>query len=233
MPPAPLPPRFFAAAPVLLVLAGLAGPAVAQIRSIEEQRGGAWLYRAGQARERTACILETERPDGTVGGQVRLAILNQPFEFHLSLRDRRWRIPPGTTGLVRLEVEGYGTAPYHSTQRARQGGPDRIMVDLADNPQGAARILDALRHGRRLVATLPDGQAIAAPLGGTVALVGRLLDCFQRRIVPRQQQRQRSAMPFGGLSVTRDGGGSSAPSAAPPPQPAARDPLGPSVPTAR
>ncbi len=104
------------------------------------------------------------------------------------------------------------------------------MVDLAENPQGAARILDALRHGRRLVATLPDGQAIAAPLGGTAALVGRLLDCFQRRILARQQRQPRPAMPRGGVSVTRGGTVSPPPAA---PQPVARDPLGPSVPTAR
>jgi hypothetical protein len=166
---------------------GGAAPAAAQIRSIEEQRGGAWLYRAGQARERTACILETDSPAGAAaGGHVRFALLNRPFEFQMSVRDLRWRIPPGATGTVRVEVEGGGvpSGGYASTQRAQQAGPDRLVVDLAPNPDGAARILDALRQGRRLGITMPDGQVVAAGLGGTEPLVRRFLDCFHQRIMP-------------------------------------------------
>lgn len=179
-------PRLAAA---LLVLAAavlaLPEPAAAQMRSLEEQRAGAWLYRAGRTRERTACILETERPAGTAGGHVRLAMLNQPFEFHLSLRDLRWRIPPGTTGLVRLEIEG-APVPYSAVLRAEQAGPDRIEVDLASAPDSAARILDALRRGNRLTARMPDGQLIGALLGGTAALVDRFYDCFRRRLMPHR-----------------------------------------------
>jgi hypothetical protein len=103
-----------------------AAPAAAQIRSIEEQRGGAWLYRAGHARERTACILETDSPAGVAaGGHVRFALLNRPFEFQMSVRDLRWRIPPGATGTVRIAVEGGGvpSGAYASAQRAQQAGP--------------------------------------------------------------------------------------------------------------
>ncbi|GGG16990.1 hypothetical protein GCM10010964_01570 [Caldovatus sediminis] len=191
---APVPGR----AAVLLALAAAAAlpapPAAAQLRSIEEQRAGAWLYRAGRTGERTACILETERPAGTLGGHVRLAMLNQPFEFHLSLRDLRWRIPPGTTGLVRLEIEG-GATRYGANLRARQAGPDRTEVDLAGDPEGAARILAALRAGQRLSVRMPDGQVIGAPLAGTAVLVGRFHDCFRRRLMPRQTRAAAPATP--------------------------------------
>ncbi|MBW8269369.1 hypothetical protein [Caldovatus aquaticus] len=166
----------------------LPAPGAAQMRSIEEQRAGAWLYRTGQVRERAACILESERPAGTAGGHVRLAMLSQPFAFRLSLRDLRWRIPPGTTGLVRLEIEG-GPAPYGAVLRAAQAAPDRIEVDLSAAPDSAARILAALRQGHRLTVRLPDGQVIAAPLDGTAALVDRFHDCFRRRVLPHHARR--------------------------------------------
>lgn len=177
-----------------------AAPAAAQIRSIEEQRGGAWLYRAGHARERTACILETDSPAGVAaGGHVRFALLNRPFEFQMSVRDLRWRIPPGATGTVRIAVEGGGvpSGAYASAQRAQQAGPDRVVVDLAPNPDGAARILDALRQGRRLGITMPDGQVVAAGLGGMEPLVRRFLNCFHQRIVPPSAP-TRHAAPRGG-----------------------------------
>ncbi len=200
-----------------------APPAAAQLRSIEEQRLGAWLYRTGRTQTaRTACILETERPAGTLAGHVRLAMLNQPFEFHLSLRDLRWRIPPGTAGIVRLEIEG-GATPYRANLRARQAGPDRTEVDLASNPDGAARFLAALAAGQRLTARMPDGQVISAPLAGTAVLVQRLHDCFRRRLMPRQTRAGTAPSPHGGPMLVP------VPSPAPP---EATGPAGPPVATA-
>jgi hypothetical protein len=156
-----------------------AGPAAARTRTLEEARAGAWHYRAalGPAPDaRRYCILENAAADGT--GHLRIVLASRPYDAHVSLRNARWRVAPGTRGTVRIEVD----ALYASTQRVREAGRHEVSVELADNPEGAARLLHAIARGQRITLTIPGGPVATAGLAGTSALVRRLLDCFERHI---------------------------------------------------
>lgn len=113
-----------------------------------------------------------------IGDGSGVAYAIQPGDVQrLVVQNRQWRIAPGATSAMQLQVDRFTT--WEVMARRSLNAADTVFVD-ARFDAAARRLLEQMREGDWLHITFPSGERYRVSLEGSKFAGGFLLECYNR-----------------------------------------------------
>lgn len=95
----------------------------------------------------------------------------------LVVQNSQWRIPPGTSAAIYLQVDHFG--PWEVKARRSPTAADTIFIEARFDAE-ARRLLEQMRQGSWLHIVFPSGERYEVSLEGSKLAGGYLLECYER-----------------------------------------------------